>query len=241
MEKFKDNSIKEKLPAIVKKSEFINVFFYFLISILYLELIVKHRVSNNIINGDLLYLLIFSIPVVIILTTISKLFNKKINKVVTSILLLGICFFYGFHYFFYKILSIPFSFSTIGLVNQAIDFSNIVIDELSRSWYMIFILFLPFIIFLFINKKVNCERIYKKDIINFLIIFMISSLLSYLCLLPQDNRNLYYHTDDSVAIINKFGIATYSRVDMTRQIKGYQTILMPEEPMAKMEDNRIWI
>ena len=59
----------------------INKLFFYTFLIIYLELIYKVTVYSNIFDINLVYTLLFSIPIIFILTLLSSLGSIKINQV----------------------------------------------------------------------------------------------------------------------------------------------------------------
>ena len=57
-----------------------NPFVYYLVAILYLEFIMKVVVAGHLVNIGLLYLVVFTLPIVLLLTILTKAFKKGINK-----------------------------------------------------------------------------------------------------------------------------------------------------------------
>ena len=53
---------------------------FFTISILYLELMARFIITKQIFNSDFIYVIIFSIPFILICTLLTKLFPKIIDK-----------------------------------------------------------------------------------------------------------------------------------------------------------------
>ena len=60
----------------------INPLIFYFISIIYLEILLKLVICKHVFNIGLLYLLVFTTPIVLLLTLLTKNFNSKINKVI---------------------------------------------------------------------------------------------------------------------------------------------------------------
>lgn len=208
---------------------------YYLISILFLEIIIKLVINKQLFNDGLVFLLIFTIPTIILLTFFSKVFKEKTNKIISIILMLIISIYFEIQYVFYKLFSVPFSFSTIELANQALDFTNIIKDTLIGHWPMIILFLLPFIFLIVMHKKIDYRQYQKESLITLVIMFITAYLSTFLSLIPNQEEpssasKLYYNTDDQTALINYFGLLTYTKVDIKRQLFGYEPELIFEEP-----------
>lgn len=213
---------------------------YYFITIIYLEIIAKITITHQLFNDGLIYMIIFTIPIVVLLTLITKLFNKKINKVIATILLLIITLYFGVQYVYTTLFSVPFSFSSIGMADQALDFVNIIKDTLIKYWYYILAILVPFILFIILNKKIDFERYHKHSIISLIIMFIISYSSTFLLLIPNSNENysakkLYYNIDAPSTIINKFGVLTYTKIDVKRVLFGYEAELIFVNPITNEE------
>ena len=108
----------------------INPVIIFSLSLIYLELVIKQIYFGSIFDIGLLYTTIFLIPVVILLTFLTKAFNRIVNKIIFIFLMLLLSIYFEVQYIFFKLFSTPFSFSTIGLADQAADFTNIIKDTI---------------------------------------------------------------------------------------------------------------
>lgn len=204
----------------------INPFYIYLFIILYLEIILKYKLCEQTINIGLIYTLLSTIFFSLILTIITKIFPKLYNRIIAFILIFTICIYFEVQLIFFKLFSVPFSFSTISLANQATDFVSIIIDALKDNLIFVILLFLPFLIFSILNPKINYERYHKHSIAS-LILMLITSYLSTVLIinLPKNELStvykLYYNEDNPLMQIDTFGLLTYTKIDIKRQIFSY--------------------
>ncbi len=212
----------------------IHPFAYFFITILYLELLTKIVIAKHFINSNLIYMLIFSLPFVLLLTVLAKAFNKRVNKIICLLIVFIITVYFEIQYIFFNLFSTPFSFSTISLANQALDFTNIIKDAII-SHLFIFILFLvPLILGLIFNKFLDTTRYHKESIITLFIMLIMSYLSTYMLFIPFNDdtkyaKELYYNIDDQVSLIDTFGMLTYTKIDIKRQLFGYEAKIVIED------------
>ncbi len=212
----------------------IHPFVYFLITILYLEFIVKLVIAKHFIDYNFIYMAIFTIPIAMFLTILSKSFNKVFNKILSLILVFIITFYFEVQYIFFTLFSVPFSFSTIGLANQALDFTSIIKDTISTHLFVFVLILIPFILGVIFNKLLDTTRYHKESIITLFVMLIVSYLSTFLLLIPINEetkytKELYYNIDDSLSLIDKFGLLTYTKIDVKRQIFGYESKLVIEE------------
>lgn len=222
----------------------IGPFLFILLSIMFLEIITKKIIIGHIFNISLLYVLIFTIPFALLFTILTKLFNKKVNKVLLFIIIGALVVYYEVQYIFFILFSVPFSFSTIGLADQAFDFVNVINDTIVAYFGTFVSLLIPFIALIIFHKKINTDRATKMSLlaIPLLIIAYLSTFL-LLQIKPDEedsNKKLYYHLEDPVGQINRFGVLTYTKIDVKRQLVGYSTNIEEEilEPVAPTEEEQ---
>lgn len=214
---------------------------YYFITIIYLEIIAKITITHQFFNDGLIYMIIFTIPIVLLLTIATKIFNPKTNKILSTVLLLIITLYFGTQYVYTTLFSVPFSFSSIGMADQALDFVNIIKDTLIKYWYYILAIIIPFISFIILNKKIDFNRYHKHSVISLIIMFIISYLSTFLLLIPNSSddvsaKKLYYNTDAPSAIIDKFGVLTYTKIDIKRNLFGYESELIIINPSTTNKD-----
>lgn len=216
----------------MKKS--INPIIFITITVLYLELIIKQIICGSIFNIGILYLIIFLLPIIIAITTITKLFNKVVNKILLFIFTILLSIYFEVQLIFYKLFSIPFSFSTISLADQAADFTSIIKDAIISNYIPFILILLPILILIIFNKKINFDRYNTYQVITMIIMILLSYSISFVYLLPNKNEinsiyNLYYNTDYAEQIINNFGLINYTKIDIKREIIGYENKLLVSE------------
>lgn len=216
----------------------IQPFIYYLITTTFYDLVLKYVLTKQIIDSGLIYMLIFNLPFVLLFTLLSKTFGPKLNKVI-NILIVGILMvYYEVQYIFFNLFSVPFSFSTIGLADQALDFTTIIKDAILGHLPIFIILLLPFIILLILNKKLDSSH-NNRYVTLALTIMLIISYSTTLALVNFNNekeeispKKLYYNVDDPISIIDKFGLLTYTKIDIKRQIIGYKSdVIIETEPI----------
>lgn len=218
----------------------IHPFIYFFFTILYLEIISKIVITNHLFNLGLIYVLIYSLPFCLFFTLLSKSFFYKMNKIISIIITLVITIYFEVQYIFYNLFSIPFSFSTISLANQALDFSNIIKDAILDHLLVFSLYLIPLIILIILNRKIDFSKYHKESIISLFFMLITSYIFTFLTLIPsQEKKDLYFKIDDQISIIDSFGMLTYTKIDLKRQIWGYDTDLIIESKPEEKEPTEI--
>jgi phosphoglycerol transferase MdoB-like AlkP superfamily enzyme len=210
------------------KNKKIHPSIFYTIIILYLEILLKLVMTKQLFNLGTLYLIIFTIPIIVLLTAITKSFNPKVNRILSIILMLIISILFGVQFVYFTLFSVPFSFSSIGMADQALDFITIIKDTLLKYWYYILAILAPFIVFCIFNKKINYERNTGKRTLVNLASFIGLYLAAFTVLIPnqQSSKQLYFNVDNPIAIIDRFGMLTYTKIDVKRQLFGYESEIL---------------
>lgn len=215
---------------------------FYTIIILYLEILLKLVMTKQVFNLGTLYLIIFTIPIIVLLTAITKSFKPKVNRIISIILMLIISILFGVQFVYFTLFSVPFSFSSIGMADQALDFITIIKDTLLKYWYYILAILAPFIIFCILNKKINYEKNTNKRTFANIAIFSILYLATFTVLIPnqQSSKQLYFNVDNPIAIIDRFGMLTYTKIDVKRQLFGYESeiLLDTNYPPTPQQDSK---
>ena len=211
-----------------------NVIFYLSFLIIYLEILTKIFVTKSF-SGILLTLL-FSIPIILILYLITNIFKKKGNVVLTYIISVVFVIYYCFQFFFHRLFSNIFSFNTLGLASNALDFTNIIFDVVIKNIWVVILYLLPIILLIIFQKRINFERASLKKILICFIATILIWIISLLCLNINKNDtysayNLYYNINSEAKTVETFGLFTYTRLDIKRVLFGFEEKLtMNEEP-----------
>ena len=211
-----------------------NVIFYLSFLIIYLEILTKIFVTKSF-SGILLTLL-FSIPIILILYLITNIFKRKGNMVLTYIISVVFVIYYCFQFFFHRLFSNIFSFNTLGLASNALDFTNIIFDVVIKNIWVVILYLIPIILLIIFHHHINFERASLKKILICFIATILIWIISLLCLNINKNDtysayNLYYNINSESKIVETFGLFTYTRVDVKRVLFGFEEKLtMNEEP-----------
>lgn len=217
-----------------------SVLFYLIFLVIYLEILTKVFVTKSF--SGIFLTLIFSIPFILILYLLTNLFKRKGNIILTYLFTVILIFYYCFQFFFHRLFSIVFSFNTLGLASNALDFTNIIFDVIKANWWVTLLYLLPLILLIIFHKQINFERICLKKIIICLLSLILIWMISLLCLFIGKNDtysayNLYYNINNEMKTVETFGLFTYTRIDIKRLLFGFEEKLTTaEEPDLPKED-----
>ena len=210
----------------------VKVIYYIIFLLVYLEIMFRAIVfKENFFSIRLIYLILFSIPTVFFLNLISNIFKEKISKIILGIVSGIIIFYFLVQLIFYKMFSIPFSFSTLGLAGGALTYTDVVFDAIFKNIHYIILFFVPLILFIIFRKRIIFERYnVKQSCLNSAVI-IISFLLAMFSLNVDKKdlysaNNLYYKIDAQEKNIETFGVLTATKIDIKRVLFGFEEELI---------------
>lgn len=212
----------------------INKLIFYSFLVFYLEFIYKIAVYHHIWGTNLIYTILFSIPIIFFITLLDSLFKPKINKILSFVFTSIFCIYFIFQYIFYSLFSVPFSFQTIALANQALDFTNIIAGALLKNIIMLILLLIPIIILIIFNRKICFKQLNLRKNLICIGIILIFYLLSIVSLQFDKSRiysvyNLYYHIKEERKSILEFGLITATRLDIKRTIFDFKETIINED------------
>ena len=195
--------------------------------IIYLEMLFKVIIVKNIEVVDLAYTLLFSIQTTIILNLIFNIIKPKISKIILIITSIILTLYFIIQAIFYNLFSIPFSFSTIGLAEGAMKFTDMICDAIITNIWVIILFFIPVILIIAFNKVIQINQYKKKEILISIAIIIAMIALSFLIINLDRNGqysaySLCYEIDAQEKNIKKFGLLHSTVIDIQRTIFGFK-------------------
>lgn len=228
----------------MKKNKQIVVHLWWLFYIIFLELVYRTFIIGNLFSVNTLMVILFSIPFIVIFSTISTLFSEKANKVLNIILTSALTLVTLAQIVYYNFYDSIFSFFSLTTgTGQVMQFWQMIIDVILRIWYIFVIILIPYVLFLVFNKKFNFKRPNKTIVISE-IVALILSIIGITILVHFDNKGIYslrrllFKTHAPMLTINKTGLLTMETIDIYRYLFGFKEEMYIEEktePVIKEE------
>lgn len=211
--------MKRKLPLLL--------FYSFLI--IYLELVYKSAVLNNVFSINTLTVIIFSIPFILINTLISSLFKEKINRIISVVLSIFITLIYISQYIYFEFYDSIFSIYSIkeGTGQVFGEFFSAILKMVLDNIWVTLLFLLPFLLFIIFGKKIfNFERNKKASLITSGL-SIVSIAISILFVQFYGSgmyslERLYKETHAPMITINKVGLLSMEVLDLDRFIFGFE-------------------
>lgn len=228
----------------MKKNKQIVVHLWWLFYIIFLELVYRTFIIGNLFSVNTLMVILFSIPFIVIFSTIATLFSEKANKVLNIILTSALTLVTLAQIVYYNFYDSIFSFFSLTTgTGQVMQFWQMIIDVILRIWYIFVIILIPYVLFLVFNKKFNFKRPNKTIVISE-IVALILSIIGITTLVHFDNKGIYslrrllFKTHAPMLTINKTGLLTMETIDIYRYLFGFKEEIYIEEktePVIKEE------
>ena len=225
-----------------KRKKKIKIIYFIVFLFLYFEILYKALVVKKIFAISSWYTILFTLKVILICNLICKLFKGKVSKILTLIMSIVVAVYYLIQIIFYRLFSVPFSFSTIGLAGGALTFTDVFIDILITNIWTILVYFIPTIIFAVLWKKWDTKKYKTKGVLVNITLIVIVILTSYASLfLDKDGMysayNLYYNINAAEKNMETFGVLTSTRLDIQRILTGFEdkVVIKQEEQETPKE------
>ena len=205
----------------------LKLLIYIFTFLLYEEIVFSLLTIPN--TDNIILKIIFAILTTLIIDTVIKIFKEKHRKVITTILISLISIIYIIYYIYYQIFENVLSVYSIINGTQAMQFTNVIINNILSNWYGLLLLIIPLVAHaLFFRKKLDFNKTNKEILINIvaiIIVYLLSLLTIELTSNSNEiysNKNLYYSINNANYNLRKFGLLTTIRLDFNRSITGFE-------------------
>lgn len=220
----------------------IGKFLFWLITILYLELVFAWLMFHNFVGTTFINILIYSIIIASFLSIITGILKEKNNRRMHYVILFVIGFLYSLQFVFYKILKSFFSFGVLSLGNQLGDFLGETIRSILANSYGILIFMVPLIIYAIFKKffKVSKNSLSQYITYVLLLIFSISVYIVNINLQKDTEMSiysLYNKVEDNALNIEKTGVLAAYGLDIFRTIFGFSPSFVEVNPLINESEN----
>lgn len=212
-----------------------NLFYpllFFVGTLIYLEIIV-HLYLFQSIDSKIIYPIMFAIPIGILFTFLSGLFNdfgyKLLMWIVTSIT----CLIYGVQLVYYNIFKVYFSFHSLGMASDALtEFTDDVNYAIRSNLFPIIILMIPLLVLYFLIKEVFICNKRDISIQVYLFIGVLCFHFIALIMLPIHGKedytpyDIYYDSRVPELSGQQLGVITLTRFDLSGLLKNEELVLV---------------
>lgn len=208
----------------------INIFYWWLFWILFLEYIYRIFIIKDFLNINTLIVTVFSFIFITLFSFITNVFCEKANKIITVFLTIIITFFTLAQIVYYNFYNSIFSFYSLTTgTGQVLHFWSMIVEVIVRIWYIFALILIPVILFIIFNNKIFEYKRNKGAVLyTFIIGLIVSMLSSYVLIKKYDKGQLYslnnliYKTHAPMLTINKTGLLTMEVIDIYRYFFGFE-------------------
>jgi hypothetical protein len=213
------NNISEKIKNIDIKKAMRSILF-FPISIFYLELIFRFFGLKKGVDISIIYLLLYSSMLGLTAYIVSTFFDEKYNKIISKLFMFLLCFTVCVQFVYYKLFYTPMILYSLSGAGQVAEFSDMVIEAIIKNFFVILMLFVPFLVLFFKKSRqitFNKIVINKKMMIASSVMLLNIVMFSVLAIGGTDinsDYDIYYGENVPELLINKFGILKLIQKDL---------------------------
>lgn len=218
-------------------------FTLYLLLFIYLELVNKILMFNELPRFQFLYVILFSICAALFFNVVTKLLSTTNNKRICTIIVIVTIGLYLYNFLYFSLFSVPFSISNLEVATKALGFYKIGLHLIKTDFMNIVLFLLPFFIFLIYRNDFDYEKQNAKKGVLTGIAIIILHVLTILSLNINKKAlyspyNLYYNVDSLVTSTKELGVLTSARLNMKRYLFGFQEKIIEEEPEEEVEENK---
>lgn len=208
----------------------INIFYWWVFWILFLEYIYRIFIIKDFLSINTLIVTVFSFIYITLFSFVTNVFCEKANKIITVFLTIIITFFTLAQIVYYNFYNSIFSFYSLTTgTGQVLHFWSMIVEVIVRIWYIFALILIPVILFIIFNNKIFEYKRNKGIILyTFIIGLIVSMLSSYVLIKKYDKGQLYslnnliYKTHAPMLTINKTGLLTMEVIDIYRYFFGFE-------------------
>ena len=133
--------------------KFLKSYIAFFAMIMYLEIVYKLVIFGGLDALYVFYTAIFSLGLAMLYTILNAFLRGKTRYFVLLINLILLTFIFVGEAVFTLILNVTFSFYSLNLAGQALDFLDIIFSFIRDNWFILVTFLIPLILYILFHKK----------------------------------------------------------------------------------------
>jgi lipoteichoic acid synthase len=201
--------------------------FFFSLAIIYMEIVFKISVFNELFNIGFVYMILFSIPIGLGLYILCTCWNKKTNRIISIIITTVLTFMYILQVVYHQVFTMFFVLFSVNGAGQVLQFwYEILIAILKNSVTIVFLIIPLLLLIIFGKKLMPIERTklsFKAIIAGVAIFFQIATttLIIFSNYGELSTHFLYSNSIIPDLSVNRFGLLTNTRLDVKHLVFGF--------------------
>ncbi len=212
--------------------------------LVWMELIFQLNIFNKYSWDSFSNILLYTIFSSVLITFITNIFSKKINKFLFYTTYTVLPIMYSVQFMFKKMFNNFFAFSVLALSDQALDFAGTVLNLILKNIIYVILFFIPLIFIVIFRKKFTFNNRLKDVIILQVSLILISLSIFYLNLYRQKGEylsaySLYYEVNQNSLNVQKLGVLNSYRLDFIRTLFGFEEKIIISSKVEPADDDKV--
>lgn len=233
------------MPRKITRSTY-NLLYYFLGSLVFMELVLRSTTTGGIFSMGLLISLFFSSSIAVLLFLITSFFNKILNHTLAIIFLAISSFIFSTQLVYYQFFRTFYHLYSAGNASQVTDFWRDILLVTFKNLHLVLLLFTPTLLLFALGKRWFSFSKLKSTSRLALALLLISTHFVGVATVYAGGKHLhsaydlYYKSSNPVLSIQNLGLLTTMRIDLQRLITGWTPILdvyLPEPGDSSDDDD----
>ena len=219
-----------------KRNNLIYPFGFFTGTLIYLEVIL-HLLIYQRVDNKIIYPILFAFPFGLLLALLTGLFRAAINKVMMWVITALICLIFGIQLIYFYVFKVYFSFQSIGMAGDAFsEFGPDIATAVRHNISELLLLCLPLpVLAILLKDGFSCSKrkLKEQGILGIGVLLLHSLVLIALLIFGRGDYSpydLYHHTKVYDLCGKQLGIATMTRLDISRLINPKEDLVLADFP-----------
>ena len=204
----------------------LDVFWVYLISFCYLELLFKIVSPYSPFSWDVINNLLFILFLSIVCKFITSFFQEKVNKILYFVIMAIFCLFYAIQIVVHNIFGFYFDFSLLGATDQILSFSGDMFKLIFKNIFYVLIIFLPIIVSGICHSGISFKKKnFKKSVF---LLPLAAGIYGIFLLSLNIGKNeeysaykLFYQNHNVELSLKRLGVINTMFIDSNRYIFGF--------------------
>ena len=232
----KNNNIKEiKLKKIKQNKKEVkntkqfklNIFFVYLTTIMFLEIIFRIFCTETLFPLSFLYTIVYSCVISLFLSILTSIFKEKTNNILSKIFIFILSIWYITNIVYKLKMDVFFSINSLGLANQLTSFLGDTFSTIGKHFTKLLIILIPFILSIVYRKRITYLEKNKKNIIKYILTLIITIAIFYGSLFINKNKEysmykLYFKVSNNSLVVEKTGVLLSTTLELKEKIFKYK-------------------
>jgi phosphoglycerol transferase MdoB-like AlkP superfamily enzyme len=214
---------------------------YFTGVLLYLELVL-HLIQYKSMDGKIIFPIVFTLPIGCLLTFLSGIFHKLVNKLLFWLFTGFICLIFSVQLIYFYVFKVYFSFQSMGMAGDAFsEFGSDIATAMKENILGLTLIFLPLAALAVLMKLFfDCKRRSIKEqgiLLSGSVFLHIVTLLLLMIFGKGDYTpyDLYHNTRVQDLCGKQLGILTMTRLDITNLMDKESKLVLADTDIIDWE------